>query len=275
MKQTDNTEVGQGTNMPSHLTPIRDLEALAEQGVAVIHRHLQTGMTERDAANLLRDWLKQHGVDEMAHRPLAWFGERTALRGADRLVPVGTRPSWFPGERVLEPGMAVALYCAPQRDGLIAEASLCAPVGQNPAYSALCSDVEVLREQLATAMNNGLPLSAVEEWLVLSIQALELEPRHYSAPFTGGLRRYSGAITTHRQRSLLFRRLKVNELQLPAAAGGRLALPDDSEPGLWVVQPWLVRDDLGAGFRALVYNDGTRLHWLNPPTSAPVCEVQA
>ncbi|MDF1822917.1 MAG: M24 family metallopeptidase [Alcanivoracaceae bacterium] len=260
---------------PPHLAALCDLEVLAEQAVTVIHRHLQSGMTERDAANLVRDWLKQHGVEEMAHRPLAWFGDRTALRGADRLVPVGTRPAWFPGERVLSPGMAVALYCAPQRDGLIAEATMCGPLGQNSAYTALCDDVQRLKEQLAAALANGLPLSAVEEWLVFSTQAMALEPRHYSAPFTGALRRYSGAVTTHRQRSLMFRRLKVNELQLPSAASGRSHVPDDSEAGLWVIQPWLVRDGLGAGFRALVYNDGEHRHWLNPPVSAGAHEVQA
>ena len=275
MKTTDNNAADNLHGSPAHLATIRTLEALAQQAVGAIHSHLQPGMTERDAANLLRDWLKQHGVEEMAHRPLAWFADRTALRGADRLVPVGTRPTWFPTEKTLATGMAVALYCAPQSDGLIAEATLCAPLGHNAAYSALCRDIDGLKVHLASAIANGLPLSAVEEWLVLSAQALELSPRHGSPPFTGALRRYSGAITTHRQRSLLFQRLKVNELQLPSAPDSHANIPDDSEAGLWVIQPWFERDALGAGFRTLVYNDGQRVHWLNPPALPTATEVQA
>ncbi|MFX8184123.1 hypothetical protein ABTL26_20140, partial [Acinetobacter baumannii] len=56
------------------LAQFREIQQLAYQCVEAVGGMLRPGMTEKDAARLLTEWLGDRGVHDWLHKPFAWFG---------------------------------------------------------------------------------------------------------------------------------------------------------------------------------------------------------
>src|SRR5262245_59068655 len=97
------------------LERFRSVQRLAYAAAEEVAGHLRPGMTERQAAKLLRTWLVDHGTDDWFHLPFAWFGDRTAFRNFK--API----QFFPSGRRLEEGMAYILDAAPVVQGATAD----------------------------------------------------------------------------------------------------------------------------------------------------------
>lgn len=261
-------------NMSKKINDLEKIEQLAQQCTRAISASLQPGMSEQDAASLMREWLKQQGVTEHLHRPLAWFGQRTAL--SDRsgwLQRPGIRPEYFPSNTSLRDGMAVALYCAPHHQGVAAESLHCTTVGINPTYQSLLNDVDQLRDRLAAAIGADQSIDFLQGLMQRFAAGRQLRLRHQQQPLVDWLRPYSiSPDLGYADKRIVDKLVGLTGNPLPAH------LPTSQIPicrhsplatGLWVIQPWLVREHRGAGFRALLnisdHNGDRQAQWLNQP----------
>lgn len=260
--------------MSNKINVLKDIELLAQQCTRAISASLQPGMSERDAANLMREWLKQRGVTEHLHRPLAWFGRRTTL--SDRsgwLTRPGIRPKYFPSSTTLRSGMAMALYCAPYHQSVAAESLYCTTAGVNPSYQSLLSCADKLRDRLADAIGAGQSIESIQGLMQCFAAEHQLQLRHQQQPLVDWLRPYSiSPDLGYADKRIVDKLVGLTGNPLPAH------LPTSQIPicrnsslatGLWVIQPWLVRERRGAGFRALLnlsqHGTGLRAQWLNAP----------
>lgn len=119
----------------SDLQQFRRVQTLAYDCVEYTATRLQTGVTEKHACALMRDWLKAQGVEDLFHDPFAWFGDRAAFKGfwADH--------KFLPSDRRLEEGMTGILDIAPIIDGYAADIGYCFVHGKNPATQAILDDM--------------------------------------------------------------------------------------------------------------------------------------
>lgn len=97
------------------LERFKEVQALAYESVQAVERQLEEGMTEKQAAQLIKDYLDERGVDSYLHKPFAWFGDRTAFTG------FWSDFHFFPTHRRLEAGMPVILDVAPTVAGYTAD----------------------------------------------------------------------------------------------------------------------------------------------------------
>jgi peptidase M24-like protein len=89
----------------------REVQRLAYECAEAVAAQLKPGVTEREAARMQREWLRERGVRDWFHLPFAWFGDRTAFAGFR--IPL----QFFPTGRRLEPGMPFILDLAPIYEG--------------------------------------------------------------------------------------------------------------------------------------------------------------
>src|ERR1043165_2738653 len=97
------------------LAGFRRVQRLAYEGAEGVAARLEPGITEREAARMQREWLRERGVRDWFHLPFAWFGDRTAF--VNFRLPF----QFFPTDRRLEPGMPFILDMAPVLDGCTAD----------------------------------------------------------------------------------------------------------------------------------------------------------
>ncbi len=95
---------------PDDLDHFRQVQRLAYTCCETIHGELRAGISEREAAALMKTWLQDHGVDDWFHQPFAWFGSRTSFKGFDGLRHLGGfNLAFYPGKQRLEEGMPFIL----------------------------------------------------------------------------------------------------------------------------------------------------------------------
>ena len=124
------------------LDQFRKVQRLAYDCAETVARDLTPGLTERQVAGRMRDWLLDHGVDDWFHKPFAWFGDRTAFEGFIGFKHLGGfNPAFYPGNRRLEEGMPFILDCAPSQHGYTADIGYCGVLGENKLLDKLMDDL--------------------------------------------------------------------------------------------------------------------------------------
>jgi hypothetical protein len=66
--------------LSAELRGFREVQRLAYECAEAVAARLRPGVTEREAARMQREWLRERGVRDWFHLPFAWFGDRTAHR---------------------------------------------------------------------------------------------------------------------------------------------------------------------------------------------------
>jgi hypothetical protein len=117
------------------LQGFRSTQKLAYDCARAVEKQLKPGMTEKQAAALLKDQLTAKGVSQYFHEPFAWFGDRTAFGD------IRKDDDFRPTDRKLEKGMSVILDVAPIRDGYATDIGYSTSFGRN-------ADVEKLQQCL-------------------------------------------------------------------------------------------------------------------------------
>jgi Xaa-Pro aminopeptidase len=103
----------------------RRAQKLAYDAVESVAKQLRVGMTEREAAQLLADYLKAHGTERYLHRPFAWFGEHAGFYGYD------TYGDYHPSDRRLGERDVAILDVSPVVDGYIGDVGYAVSIGSN------------------------------------------------------------------------------------------------------------------------------------------------
>lgn len=128
------------------LDRFKDVQALAYESVQVVEKQLTEGMTEKEAAQLIKNYLDERGVDSYLHKPFAWFGDRTAFTG------FWSDFHFFPTNRKLEKGMPVILDVAPTVGGYTADIGYALSFGKpNPVLEKIQATLIEIREYILKA----------------------------------------------------------------------------------------------------------------------------
>ena len=134
---------------PDDLDHFRQVQRLAYTCCETIHGELRAGISEREAAALMKTWLQDHGVDDWFHQPFAWFGSRTSFKGFDGLRHLGGfNLAFYPGKQRLEEGMPFILDCAPTLGAYTADVGYSGALGHNLLQERLMDDLLIHRRTI-------------------------------------------------------------------------------------------------------------------------------
>lgn len=253
---------------PDGLDGFREVQRLAYACAEAVAAQLRPGVTEREAARLMRDWLRERGVRDWFHLPFAWFGDRTAF--TDFRVPL----QFFPTQRRLEPGMPFILDAAPVYQGFTADIGYSGCLGLNPVHDRLLTDLREHRELILCEVRERRPLRAIYEDVDRLMVKQGYANRHRAYPF-GVIAHKVGRVRERRwsPRIAGFGAQSLKGLAKDALHGHRdgwspLWSPYRSSdhpprPGLWAVEPHLGFRGTGAKFEELLVVTDTDAYWLD------------
>ena len=146
------------------LARFRQAQRLAYDCAETITALMRVGMTERQVAALMQEYLLDHGADDCFHQPFAWFGDRTAFRGLIALKQLkGFNPAFYSGFRRLEENMPFILDCAPTLHGCTADIGFCGVIGQNKILDKLMDDLLEYRQLILMMAKQRRPLAEISQ----------------------------------------------------------------------------------------------------------------
>ncbi|TAM13018.1 MAG: M24 family metallopeptidase [Nevskiaceae bacterium] len=259
------------------LSAFRDVQRLAYQCAETIAAELKPGMTEREVAAQMKDWLLARGVNDWFHQPFAWFGERTAFRGFVGFRHLGGfNPAFYPTWKRLEPGMAFILDVAPSLNGISADIGYSGALGGNAIVDRIMDDLLDYRELILGMVRERRHLSEVSQAVDRLCARQGYEPRHKAYPFEVLAHRVEMLKPDEKAHTSVmhFGLRNLTALGRDMLRGKRegwsplwssnAASDHPPTPGLWAVEPHLgFRGITGAKFEELllVTKDGAR--WLD------------
>ncbi|HEY6425204.1 MAG TPA: M24 family metallopeptidase [Pseudonocardiaceae bacterium] len=253
---------GERITDPAELQGFREVQQLAYAAAQSVAATLEPGVTEKQAARRLREYLTERGVQDWFHTPFAWFGDRTAFRGFK--VPL----QFFPTNRRLAEHMPFILDCAPVRDGYVADIGYAGCLGTNPIYEQLMDDLAEYRSLIVERVRERVPLKQIYTDVDALITRQGYDNRH---------RVYPGRVIAH-QVSKVHSRLPrfvvagfgIRTLQTlvgdlivermhhrsPLWADGEIS-NHPATPGLWAVEPHIGFRDVGVKFEEIMVVTGS------------------
>ncbi|MBQ0864338.1 M24 family metallopeptidase [Streptomyces smyrnaeus] len=239
------------------LRRFQEVQQLAYACAESVAARLKPGVTERDAARMQREWLRERGVRDWFHLPFAWFGDRTAFTGFK--VPL----QFFPTDRKLEPGMPFILDLAPILKGCTADVGYSGCLGLDPMHERLMADLLEHRELILNAVRERRSLREIYEDVERLMVTQGYANRHRAYPF-GVIahkvdrvpeRRWSPTVLGFGTNAL--RGLARDALHGHRDGWSPLWSPyrfsdHPPQPGLWAVEPHLGFRGTGAKFEEIL-----------------------
>ncbi|MEU7132915.1 M24 family metallopeptidase [Streptomyces sp. NPDC046261] len=159
------------------LRGFRAVQRLAYACAEAVAAQLVPGVTERGAARMQREWLRERGVRDWFHLPFAWFGDRTAFTGFR--VPL----QFFPTDKPLEVGMPFILDLAPIHGGFSADVGYAGCLGPDPLHDRLLADLEAHRALILREVRERRPLREIYESVDRLMARQGYANRHRAYPF--------------------------------------------------------------------------------------------
>ncbi|HET8883485.1 MAG TPA: M24 family metallopeptidase [Solimonas sp.] len=259
------------------LTGFRKAQRLAYQCAETIAAELQPGVSERRVAARMAEFLRDHGADDCFHQPFAWFGDRTAFRGAiGYRVLGGFNPAFYPGSRRLEEGMPYILDCAPTLHGCTADIGYCGVIGENRILDRLMDDLLEYRQLIVEQVRARRPLAEISRAVDALCARHGYEPRHKAYPFETLAHRIEKLDDDGKSRHASVARFGVRNVtelirdRVRGAREGWNPIWNSSArsehvptPGLWAVEPHLGFRDVGAKWEELLVVTEDDAYWLD------------
>ncbi|WP_328547490.1 M24 family metallopeptidase [Streptomyces platensis] len=254
---TSATPPGAAGELTAGLRGFREVQRLAYACAEAVAAQLKPGVTERAAARMQREWLRERGVRDWFHLPFAWFGDRTAF--ADFRVPL----QFFPTHCELEPGMAFILDMAPIHNGYTADIGYSGCLGLNPVHDRLLADLEAHRELILREVRERRPLREIYADVDRLMVRQGYANRHRAYPF-GVIAHKVDRVRQRRWSPTLFgfgtqslRGLASDALHGHRDGWSPLWSPyrfsdHPPQPGLWAVEPHLGFRGTGAKFEEIL-----------------------
>jgi Xaa-Pro aminopeptidase len=271
------------------LAEFKAAQRLAYDATAAVEAQLYEGITERQAARALEDWLRGNGVERFFHYGFAWFGDRTRFRGFDR-------PSTNPLKDLFSPKMAhFGAQFLPTDRRLARGDAVILDVG--PIFGRAASDMgysctlgeeitpEFHEARMALAPYRSTVLDLVRHGETQSRIYREIDGLIADQGYENIHSYYPGSVIAHRVG-------RVRGLQLPtfrvkgfspqalayltghiiesAVRPARHQTPiwnegsdRPCEPGLWAVEPHIGKGDIGVKFEELLVVTDDSAYWLD------------
>jgi Xaa-Pro aminopeptidase len=245
-----------------------EVQRLAYQCAETIGGQLEPGITERQTAALMKEWLTDRGVDDWFHLPFAWFGDRTAF--TNFRFPA----QFLPTKRRLEPGMPFILDCAPVVKGITADIGYTGCLGDNPIVDKILDDLVEHRALIVDQVRQRRPFREIYEAVDRLASRQGYDNRHRAYPyhviahrvFKLSARTGRGTAFRFGPRSLraLYGTMAVASRQgwSPLWNGSRRS-DHPPIPGVWAVEPHLAFRGVGAKFEELLVITDDDAYWLD------------
>ena len=256
----------------AELARFREVQQLAYGAAQAVAATLEPGVTEKQAARRMREYLTERGVADWFHTPFAWFGDRTAFRDFRGLT---TPLQFFPTNRQLVENMPFILDCPPVRDGYVADIGYAGCLGTNRIYEQLMDDLAEYRVLILTRVRDGVPLQRIYQDVDVLIARQGYDNRHRVYPgrviahqvkrVRSRLPRFVAAGFGIRALQTLVGDLVVERLhhRSPLWADGKIS-NHPATPGLWAVEPHIGFRDVGVKFEELlVVTESGKAFWLD------------
>lgn len=261
----------------AELVGFRRSQRLAYDCAETIAGLMRVGMTERQVAAMMREYLNDHGADDCFHQPFAWFGDRTAFRGLIAFKQLkGFNPAFYPGFRRLEENMPFILDCAPTIQGCTADIGYCGVIGQNAVLDRLMDDLLEYRTLILTMVKARKPLAEVSRAVDALCAKHGYDPRHKAYPFETLAHRIEKLQDDGKRNHLSIANFgvrNVSELIKDRFRGARegwnpiwnssKASEHPPTPGLWAVEPHLGYRDVGAKWEEILVVTEDDAFWLD------------
>lgn len=246
------------------LNGFRRAQRLAYDACEHVASQLTVGMTEKEAANLLATYLKEHGTERYLHRPFAWFGDHARFDG------YASYGDYHPGDRKLELGATVILDVSPILDGYIGDVGYTLSLGRN-------SELEMAKEfllELRAALPRMFagPLTPAQIWA-------EVNRRIVAAGYDTIHAKYPHCVLGHRvfrikskqgkdlrigwrgfgwfslDTNLAFLKMGPAAALSPEHVGRKI--------GLWAIEPHIGWRGGGCKFEEILVVEHNRAYWLD------------
>jgi Xaa-Pro aminopeptidase len=257
--------------LPEHLTGFKHSQRVAYDCVTTVESELREGMTEREAARRMHEFMQDHGVREYFHRPFVWFGDRTAF------TRFHTDLQFFPTRRALEPGMPVILDIAPVVAGHTADIGYACKLGESAVHDQMLLDLEPYRTLILEGVRARKNLTDIYADVDALIEKQGYKNRHQRYPFRVLAHRVNYVPVEQRSRTTLagfgtpaLAYLLGRARQARRGAEHHSPLWNDRppsrrppDPGIWAVEPHIGFRGIGVKWEELLVITDTDAYWLD------------
>jgi hypothetical protein len=268
------------------LANFKECQRLSYEAVQTVARRLQTGNTERDAAQMIDEEIKARGMSRYFHAPFAWFGARTAFQGIDRpfdtrsfptkLLPPHFGQKFMPTNTTLEEGMCVILDVAPIFNDCSADVGYAYAHGRNEKVEKALDDLAVFRPLILGGVCKEKTMAEIYADVNGALLDMGYENCHAKYP-QGVLGHKVGKIPTRLLPRIPVMRFEVSTfLYLAAEEISRLINPWDNhtalwaentrvsaDPGLWAVEPHIGTEDFGVKWEEIIHITENSAYYLD------------
>lgn len=241
------------------LAGYRRAQRLAFEAARHVAELVQPGWTEAQAATLLNQYLRDHGVRGFFHEAFAWFGDRTRFEGV-RGPGYG---AYAPTKRVLAEGEGFILDVAPIVEGFICDIGYTAGVYRERSRPFLME----LRQKIPPLFERGESGAAIWDEVDRWIEQGGWDNIHQQYPFS---------VLGHRVHEvpgggppLAWWNFGWQSYWALMSRGvfGQLfnRQYEGSLEGLWAIEPHIGGQGFGAKFEEILVVDDNGAHWLDEP----------
>lgn len=239
-------------------------QRLAYDAVLHVGKQLKVGMTEKEAADLLEGYLRDHGTERYLHRAFAWFGDHSRFDGYQDYA------DYHPSDRQLQSDHVAILDVSPVVDGYIGDVGYAICLTPNPSLDNAKKFLLQLREDIPKMFAS--PMTAADIWA-------EINKRIHAAGYDNVHAKYPHCVLGHRvfrvkpkkgkhlrigtksfgwfslETNLAFLKLGLAAALTPEHIGNKL--------GLWAIEPHIGWDGGGAKFEEVLVVEPHRCYWLD------------
>ena len=234
-------------------------QRLALECAQAAEQRLRTGITERELAAWMRDWLGFRGVAHYFHRPFVWFGPRTQFQHFK------TRMDLRPTSQPLAENDVYVFDFAPIVGGYACDFSHAGQWGQVPGYTRARAVLDgIYRDLPAWVRDSGHRADQVWRRVHQELTDHTLLGIHETSDFS-----FLGHRVQHVAASPLARALAERgaqtflEVLARGAAGQVLSRHHQGDmTGLWAVEPHLGFGEHALKFEELLLVTPGRVAWL-------------
>ena len=248
----------------------RKAQRLAYACVQAIACEVREGMTERQIAKKLGDWLGDHGAHLFLHTPLCWIGSHSRFDGYNE-----RHGEYLPSDRVLAADDIFILDVSPAVDGYIGDIGYTTSLKPQPALDDAMRFLLTLREEIPTLFSTERTAEAIWARIHRTIVAAGYDNCHALYPMRVlGHRVYRVPAWLERARlpRAPFGFLGANWFSTQATLKflqhgfvGELLTPSHigTLEGLWAIEPHIGGLGFGAKFEELLIVESGRAYWLD------------
>lgn len=241
--------------------------------------HLKSGMSEKDACNIMTEYLYKRDVKDFFHLPFAWFGKRSGFKNFERPLSISNHLPHFgkeflPTNKKLEEGMCVILDVAPIIDGVMVDIGHSFSFGTNVEVTKAKEDLLKLRDLILEGVKSNKLMSQIYTECDELIKDLNYENGHSLYPL---------GVLGHRVGSFekKFPRISLRGFQLRAYSfllknqldallkkdktAGIWNIESDFEvpEGLWAIEPHITTKEFGVKFEEILVVKRDDAYWLS------------